>query len=95
LDLRISYLSPHGRVVLVDPLHLFCRIPPPHDDADGPVRGGTAQDDLSLVEELPGIGQVLPHHGLLLGVMVARKSGRYGLKVEMSSRWGLMIPDCG
>jgi len=46
--------------------HFFCRFHPPEDDADGPVGGGTAQDDLSLVEELSGIGHVLRHHGLLL-----------------------------
>ena len=66
MDLGIPDPCLHGRVVLIDPLHLLCRIHPPHDDADGPVRGGTAQEDLSLVEELPGIGQVLPHHRLLL-----------------------------
>ena len=44
----------------------ICRIHPPHDDADGPVGGGTAQDDLSLVEELPDIGQMLAHHRLFL-----------------------------
>ena len=66
MELGITDPSLHGRVVLVDPLHLFCRIHPPDDDADGPVGRGTAQDDLSLVEELLGIGHVLPHHGLLL-----------------------------
>jgi len=45
----------HGRVVVIDPLHLLRRIHPPHDDADGSIRGGTAQDNLSLVEEVPGI----------------------------------------
>jgi len=66
MDLGIPDPCLHRGIVLIDPLHLSCRIHPPHDDADGPVGGGTAQEDLSLVEELLGIGQMLPHHHLLL-----------------------------
>jgi hypothetical protein len=45
VELGVSYPSLHSRVVLVDPLHLIHRSHPPDDDAEGPVRRGTAQDD--------------------------------------------------
>jgi ATP-dependent protease HslVU (ClpYQ) ATPase subunit len=50
VEIGVTDPSRHSGIVLIDPLHLFCRIHPPHDDADGPVRDGTTQDNLPLVE---------------------------------------------